>query len=363
MFPQRVVVAFLFSAIALSQSVNPGRAWERIKPEDAGYSSKRLDALKGYLATIDTTAMIGVKRGKVVFEYGDATRSVPLASVRKSLLAILYGRYVANGKINLDATLEELGIDDVGGLLPIEKRAKVRDVITARSGVFHKNVNPNGGDDLWTAPPRGTQQPGSYFLYNNWDFNVAGYVFEKQTGMDIFDALQTELAEPIGMQDFDRGLQKKEADDPTLSKYPAYRTELSARDMARVGQLMLQNGKWDGKQVVPADWIKTITSLVTPLEQLNPPTRRRYANGMLWGYGYLWWVWDDHHTDGPFQGAYTADGTGGQYITVLPALDLVVAHTALPGEPGQARRAVSAQQYHTALQQLMYAVCFPRSCQ
>ena len=358
---RQTLLALLVSAFAYAQPANPGKHWERVKPEDVGYSSKRLDALKGYLATIDTTAMMGVHKGKIIFEYGDVTSQGFLASVRKSLLAILYGKYVANGKINLDATLDELGIDDVGGLLPVEKRAKVRHLITARSGVFHKNTNPAGGDDLWAAPPRGMMQPGSYFLYNNWDFNVAGYIFEKQTGLDIFDAFQKELAEPIGMQDFDRALQRKDSDDPTLSKYPAYRMSLSTRDMARVGQLMLQNGKWDGKQVVPADWVKTITSLVTPVEQLNPPTRRFRSNGILWGYSYMWWVWDDQNGFGPFQGAYTATGNGGQYITVLPAIGLVVAHKA-PIPPGEPPRAVSIQQYHTALQQLMYAVCWPRKC-
>ena len=111
--------------------------------------------------------------------------------------------------------------------------------------------------------------------------------------------------------------------------------------------------------MVPADWIKTITSLVTPVEQLNPPTRRMYANGYLWGFGYMWWAWDDHHSPGPFQGAYTAAWNGGEYLTVLPAIDFVVAHKA-PFPEGQPQRAVSLQQYHTALQQMLYATCYPR---
>jgi CubicO group peptidase (beta-lactamase class C family) len=348
----------LIGALVQAPTAKPGNDWERAKPEAEGYSSKRLDVLKAYLATIDTTAMLVVHNGKVIFEYGDVTSQSNLASVRKSLLALLYGKYVANGKIDLDATLEELGIDDVGGLLPIEKRAKVRDVISARSGVFHKNTNPNGGDDVGVAPPRGTVLPGSFFLYNNWDFNVAGYVFEKQSGLDIFEAFRKEIAEPIGMQDFNPALQRKENDDQTLSKFPAYRFSLSTRDMARVGQLMLQNGKWNGQQVVPADWIKTITSLVTPVEQLNPPGRRYYGDGFLWGYGYLWWVWDDHHNSvfGSFQGAYTAMGNGGQFITVLPSVGLVIAHRVGPGD-GQARREVLLAQYHGALRILLNSWC------
>src|SRR6266516_2341361 len=95
---RQALAVSLFSAIALAQPVNPGKDWERSKPEDAGYSSKRLDVLKGYLATIDTTAMMAVHKGKVIFEYCDVTRQGFLTSVRKSLLAILYGKYVANGK-------------------------------------------------------------------------------------------------------------------------------------------------------------------------------------------------------------------------------------------------------------------------
>lgn len=365
MIPTILLVSSLLSAITFAQSVNPGKDWERSRPEAEGYSPKRLEALKGYLATIDTTAMMAVHGGKVIFEYGDVSRQgFQLTSARKSLLALLYGKYVANGRINLESTLEDLGIDDVGGLLPREKRATVRDLITARSGVFHKNVNPNGGDSLWAAPPRGTQQPGTYFLYNNWDFNVAGYIFEKQTGLDIFDAFQEDIAERIGLQDFDRSLQMKESDDPTLSKYPAYRFSLTVRDMARIGQLMLQNGRWGEQQVVSADWIKTITSLVTPIDQMNPPSQRywAYAGGEgHWGYGYMWWVWEDHNSLGPFRGAYQAYGNGSQAITVLPALDLVVAHKTIRDEPGRPPRSVDGLQYHAALLQLVTARC-GRSC-
>jgi len=145
MIPSQALAALLFSLIALAQPANPGKDWERRKPEEVDYSSKRLDALNGYLATIDTTARMAVHKGKVIFEYGDVTRQGMLTSVQKSLLAILYGKYVANGKINLETTLEELGIDDVEGLLPVEKRAKVRHLITMQSGVFHKNSYPAGG--------------------------------------------------------------------------------------------------------------------------------------------------------------------------------------------------------------------------
>src|ERR1051326_7530231 len=146
------------------------------------------------------------------------------------------------------------------------------------------------------------------------------------------------------MQDFNRALQR-EASGNAVLRYGTQIISLSTRDMVRVGQLMLQHGRWNGKEVVPADWIKTITSLVTPIEQLNPPTRRTYANGYLWGFGYMWWAWDDHHnnTVGPFQGAYSASWNAGEYLTVLPTVNWVIAHKT-PFVEGQPRPDVSYQQ-------------------
>src|SRR5262245_62474327 len=95
----------------------PGKEWERIeKPELAGYYSARLQALRGWLQSLDTTAMLVSVGGRSLFEYGDLTHLSYLASVRKSVLAMLYGKYVENGTIKLDKTLRELEFNDVGGL-------------------------------------------------------------------------------------------------------------------------------------------------------------------------------------------------------------------------------------------------------
>jgi CubicO group peptidase (beta-lactamase class C family) len=97
---------------------------------------------------------------------------------------------------------------------------------------------------------------------------------------------------------------------------------LSTRDMARLGYLMLRGGNWAGNQLIPRDWVKKITSPVTRLEEMNPAPFRK---GRL-GYGYLWWIFDGPEAVGPYEGAFTGSGAGGQFITVLPKLDLVVAH-------------------------------------
>jgi CubicO group peptidase (beta-lactamase class C family) len=232
---------------------------------------------------------------------------------------MLYGYWVENGTIDLETTLDELGVDDVGGLLDIEKQATIHHLITARSGVYHPASN--GGDNLADAPERGSQVPGSYMLYSNWDFNAAGAVFEQLTGRDIYDELQAQLAIPLQFQDWDWSAQRKSG-NLQISRNPAYHMWLSTRDMARIGYLMLHEGAWDGKQVLSQDWARRIAGVVTPLEEMNPVGRR---DGYF-GYGYMWWVWDGPRATGPFRGAYTARGAVGQWITVFPELDLVLAH-------------------------------------
>ncbi len=348
-----------------ASGVFPGRDWERIeRPESVGYSSARLKALRAWVESLDTTAMMVAVGGRSLFEYGDLSHLSYLASVRKSLLAILYGKYVETGTIPLGRTLRELEFTDVGGLLPRELDATIEHLITARSGVYHQASN--SGDSTDSAPPRGSQQPGTYYLYNNWDFNAAGAVFEKLTGREIYDALETDLARPIGMQDFDRSRQRKSG-DATRSQYLAYHMFISTRDMARVGLLMAHGGNWAGQQIASREWTRRITSLVTPLNEMNPPRQRTLGSGQRWGYGYMWWVWDAPSSPGPFEGAFTGIGAGGQYITVLPRLDLVVAHKTdtqqLSRVGGGRTRSVSGPEYDSILRMLIAARCPGGKCE
>jgi CubicO group peptidase (beta-lactamase class C family) len=335
------------STAALSSSpVYPGATWDSItRPEAAGWSRTGLDSVRAKLATMPSKGFVAVVGGRVLVSYGDLQALSYLASVRKSILSMLFGNYVANGTIKLDKTLAELGIDDVGGLLPNEKQATIRDLLSARSGIYH--AASNAGDDLASAPPRGSQPHGTYMLYNNWDFNAVGAIFEQETGRNIYDALESDLARPIGMQDWDRSAQRKSG-DTTQSRFLAYHMYLSTRDMARIGYLMLREGNWAGKQLVPRDWVRQSTSAITPVSEMNPPGRRSGP----FGYGYLWWVWDGSQETGAYQGAFTGLGAVGQHITVLPALDLVVAHKTVPGGAS-----VSHPQYLEVLALLVRAHC------
>ena len=232
------------------------------------WSTDALQKARAYIRDeSNTTGLVVVDRGRVVFKYGDIEELSYIASVRKSILSMLYGYWVENGTIKLDTTLEALKLDDIGGLLPIEKQATIENVITARSGVYHPASY--SGDDLAKAPPRGSQKPGTYMLYSNWDFNIAGAIFEQLTGRSIYDELQAQLAIPLQFEDWNRQAQHKEG-DLTVSKYPAYPIWISTRDMARIGYLMLNEGAWNGTQIISRDWARRIVSVVTPVGTDEP---------------------------------------------------------------------------------------------
>lgn len=300
--------------------VYPGSVWERHpSPQAAGFSSEGIQAALDYVKSLATTSLVVVSGGRVLFDYGDTFELSYIASVRKSVLAMLFGNYVQKGQIRLDKTLAELKITDHGGLLPQEQEATIGDLLAARSGVYHPAAN--SGDHLAYAPPRGSRKHGTYFLYSNWDFNALGTIFEQETGINIYDALEKDLALPLEMEDFQRELQRKSG-DLKKSIHPAYHMWISTRDMARLGYLMLREGNWKGRQLIPRDWVKKITSPVTRVKDMNPEFIRK---GPL-GYGYLWWVFDGPGAKGPYRGAYTAIGAAGQFISVVPQLNLVVAH-------------------------------------
>jgi len=161
------------------------------------------------------------------------------------------------------------------------------------------------------------------------------------------------------MEDFDHKLQRKNSEMP-ITKHPEYATYLSTRDMARLGLLMLAEGRWSSEQVMPKGWSAQITTLVTHSDELHPlgvgAVRTQIGR---WGYGMLWWVWDapiwPGTMTGPYQGAFTAIGAFGQYITVLPAMNMVFAHKVDTDDRGG--RHISPGEYQTILQMVIESGC------
>lgn len=324
---KNLLLIVLVFAIALSKNANSQISfsssewsdWSEKDLRSAGYSIDTLSKAWNHIKkNTPATGMQVAIDGKVAIYFGDISETSYVASVRKSILAMIYGKYVIEGVINLDMTLNELEIDDIKGLTKQEKQATIKDILTSKSGIYHPASNT--GDDTKHAPKRGSKQPGEYFLYNNWDFNVAGAVFEKLTNKNIYEAFLEDIAIPLGLQDFTLEDQKKSG-DREKSKYLAYHFYLSTRDMCRLGQLMLNKGQWNGTQVIPEEWVNKISSIVTPNNQLNPEFRSRSP----FGYGYMWWVWDNDKAPKGFKNAYSAQGNFGQYIVVLPELNMVIA--------------------------------------
>jgi CubicO group peptidase (beta-lactamase class C family) len=303
-----------------SQDNFPGSTWRTLSsPEKYGWSKEKLAAAQAYANadSIHTSAVMVVQGGEVVDQWGDFDKKIDSYSVRKSLLSALYGIYSAEGVIDINQTLEQLGIDDSPDpLTKEEKQARVVDLLRARSGVYHA-VDFETAYMQKSRPPRGSHAPGTFWYYNNWDFNVLGTIFEKKTGLKIGDAFYQRIAKPIGMQDF------QPSDlfyfGGPLSIHPAYHFEITARDMARFGLLYLRHGRWNGKQIVPEAWVEKSS-------HANEMVKSDGAdNG---GYEYLWWVdyGGVHFPEVSLPGIYSARGNGAHFIFIIPTLDMVIVH-------------------------------------
>jgi CubicO group peptidase (beta-lactamase class C family) len=255
-----------------------------------------------------------VKRGeRTILSDGAVAEPSRVASIRKSFLSALYGIAAAKGQVNLDAAVGDLGIDDYTPLTAVERGATVRQLLQARSGVYLPTAAETAAMRA-ARPARGSHAPGSFWYYNNWDFNVLGELYQRQTGQDLFVALDEQLARPLGFEDYDPLEHARWSYDKAAPRFPSYNLWMSARDLAKFGQLFLDRGRHRGKPLVPEAWIAESV--------------RSYSDtgrtGLLAGYGYMWWV--ATAPGGPIpQGTYTAAGNGGRYVVVMPALDTVVA--------------------------------------
>lgn len=291
-------------------NIVPGSSWRSVDPVTAGWSAERLAAAKAFANTLGATAHMVVWKGEVVASWGDVRRKVDVASVRKSLLSALYGIAVADGKIRLDSTLEQLRIDDKPPELTVaEKQATVRDLLTARSGVYHPAAHETAAIKR-NRPERGSHPPGTFWFYNNWDFNALGTIYRVATDEDIFRSFDERIAIPIGMEDFGPG-DGSYALDPS-SVHAAYPFRLSARDAARFGLLYLNGGRWGDRQIVPEAWVRESTTAYSSSDRGRQ------------GYGYMWWILP---ADVWGEGAAYAAGFGGEIIAYLPARQLVVVQT------------------------------------
>jgi CubicO group peptidase (beta-lactamase class C family) len=211
-----------------SQESFPGKSWQHTPSlESAGWSKEKLAASRDYGDSIHSSAVMIVQGGQVVDQWGDTDKKISSYSVRKSLLSALYGIYSAEGVIDVNQTLEQLGIDDSPDpLTKQERQARVVDLLRARSGVYHA-VDFETDFMKKNRPACGSHAPGTFWYYNNWDFNTLGTIFEKKTGLKIAEAFYQRIAKPIGMEDFQPG-DVYYLGGP-LSLHSAYHFEMTAR--------------------------------------------------------------------------------------------------------------------------------------
>ncbi len=319
----------LLTVLSIGAAVLHGCATSKAPPElepsADPVSAQKKAQLDAFLEEAGSQSLLILRDGRIVYRYGDIHRRLAIHSIRKAVMSSLMGIAVDQGVLEIDDTLAELGVDDIPPHLTTEeKQATVLDLLRSRSGIYHDSA-ANSETMLIGRPERGAHRPGEHFFYNNWDFNALGGVLEQATGESFYTLFDRHLAQPLGMVDW-RGeittLTDPDAPIPAVdgfyqfesdkSKFPAYHLRLSAHDLALYGQLMLQEGAWNGRQIVPADWI---ARSVEPYSEFNPAANQFY--GMLWvvrvdGNGAMS---SFHHT-----------GIGVHFLGIYPSARLVIVH-------------------------------------
>lgn len=303
----------------------PTESWKRASPESAGFDSEKLlSILRSHdLAAIGLDSLIIIRNGAILVElYRYPNRpEIPhnVNSVTKSFISTAYG-------IALDRDLVG-GVDSKAldcfpeyaerETDPRKKRLTIADFLTMRTGQnWNENASANMENsfdvmiysDNWIdfildIPMM--MDGGTAFDYNSGASHVISAILERATGGT--EAFTREaLFEPIGIS----GYRWKK--DPQGIPAGGYGLSLKSEDLARLGFLFLNDGAWDGRQIVSRRWVREAT---------RARTKTTGSFNSTWEYGYQWWI-------DPDRVSYSAQGYGGQYIFVVPKLDLVIVTTA-----------------------------------
>ncbi len=249
---------------------------------------------------------IAIQNDSILASWGEVDLPIMTHSARKSIMSVLYGIAIDKGYLKLNQTLAELGIDDAKApLTATEKTCTVRDLLMSRSGIY---IEASGETQEMkdARPKRGQHKPGEFFYYNNWGFNVLGTIFEQQTKLSIGQAMQEWLAKPLQMKLFKASFVEYKQQDYT--EHRQYIIYISAEDMARIGMMMANDGRWQGTQIVSENWVK---------ESTTPYSKDSGGNEPCDMYSYLWWNDTKNQT-------FWASGWGGQFMIVDKANKLVV---------------------------------------
>lgn len=260
-----------------------------------------------------TLNLIVAHHGEIVFERyyrGSGPGDLhAIHSVTKSVVSTLVGILAGAGLVDLDAPIASLIAAPAFDADPVKATITVRHLLTMSSGLY--------GDGWWDIDEladRGVRlldgaleaplvgPPGWGFLYNNGASHVLSAVIEAVAGAPMADVAAERLFDPLGIRRWTWPT------DPQGRHWGCGGLELAGRDLLKLGLLYLAGGRRDGRVVVDGAYVATATS---PLSRGGPPE--------FCGYGLLWWV-----ADRATPPAYFAGGYGGQYVVVVPDLDLVV---------------------------------------
>lgn len=287
----------------------------RSTPEAQGVSSA---AVRAYVEAADQQvdtmhSFILMRHGIVVAEAWwkpeSADKPHVLYSLSKSFTSTAVGLAVAEGKLSID--------DPVLKFFPAEapaqpsdklKEMRVRDLLTMSTG--HQTEPKFTPGEPWVksflAHPV-EHKPGTHFLYNSPGSYMCSAIVQKVSGQTVLEYLRPRLFEPLGIE----GLEWSTS--PQGISTGGWGLFLKTEDIAKFGQLYLQRGLWNGKQLIQAAWIGQATS-------------KQVSNGSDpakdWEQGYGFQFWRCRHD------AYRGDGAFGQFCIVMPAQDAVVAITA-----------------------------------
>ena len=304
--------ATLLTTASLSDAATP---LPRSSPEAQGVSSA---SIREFVAAADKNvdtmhSFMLVRHGHVVAEGWwkpeSAEKPHVLYSLSKSFTSTAMGLAVADGKVSVDDPVLKFFPDDAPTQPSDKLKAmRVRDLLTMSTG--HQSEPKLTAEDTWVksflAHPV-EHKPGTHFLYNSAGTYLCSAIVQKATGQTVFDYLRPRLFEPLGIEGAEWST------SPQGISAGGWGLFLKTEDIAKFGQLYLQKGQWNGKQLVPAEWVVQATS--KQVSNGSDPTKD-------WDQGYGFQFWRCRH------GAYRGDGAFGQFCIVLPEQDAVVAITA-----------------------------------
>lgn len=324
-------VQLLLCVTSFGQEVNldENGSLPRATPESQGVSSEAiaqmLDAIDEDINSMNSIMIL--RHGKVIAEAWWAPNSpeTPHAmySLSKSFTSTAAGFAVTEGKLDIDKPIIEYFPDDLPNELSDNlRKMKVRHVLSMSGG--HDNEPSYNGlveltrdaeemtkiqDDwakIFLAYPV-THEPGTFFRYNSLGTYMISATVQKLTGERIVDYLQPRLWEPLQIEKPYWEISPQGINKGGSGLF------LRTEDMAKFGQLYLQKGKWNGKQLIPEDWITQATT-------------KQVSNGddpnSDWAQGYCFQFWRCRHN------IYRGDGMYSQFIVVIPEKDAVIVSTA-----------------------------------